>query len=365
MVIYKTTNLSNGKIYVGKDCGHPSGYLGSGTILKKAIKKYGRENFKKEILETCDLSNINEREKYWIAKLNARNPKIGYNITAGGDGAGFGKDNTFYGKKHSDETKRRISEGRTGEKNPFFGKFGEDHPWFGHHHSDETCEKLSIYSSGENNPMFGMSGEKSPNFGKHLSDEQKAKISAANKGKVRSEEVKKHLSEINTGKIPTIETRMKMSQSGKGRKFSEEHKKKLVEALREYWHQKHIEKNPNYDQEALLPKIDKRTIPRKGEQSHRFGTHMSPEIKAKISASLKGKVRPPRSKEHSLKISQALKKKYMEEQHPMVGKHLSPETLQKISNTKKINFNKKRLQQLETFANPQSVLPQDQATLNV
>ena len=55
MIVYKTTNLINGKIYVGKYEGNRENYLGSGYILKKAIKKYGRENFKRE---NCGFENI-------------------------------------------------------------------------------------------------------------------------------------------------------------------------------------------------------------------------------------------------------------------------------------------------------------------
>lgn len=53
MVIYITTNLINGKQYIGKDARNNPKYLGSGTYLIKSIKKYGKENFKKEIIEHC------------------------------------------------------------------------------------------------------------------------------------------------------------------------------------------------------------------------------------------------------------------------------------------------------------------------
>ncbi len=85
MIIYKTTNLINGKYYIGKDEKNNSNYLGSGKILKNSIKKYGKENFKKEILEFCKTKNeLNEKEKYWIETLSATT--FGYNITEGGTG---------------------------------------------------------------------------------------------------------------------------------------------------------------------------------------------------------------------------------------------------------------------------------------
>lgn len=52
----------------------------------KPLKKYGRNNFKKEIIERCTLNNINEREKYWIKFFNSTDRSIGYNITLGGSG---------------------------------------------------------------------------------------------------------------------------------------------------------------------------------------------------------------------------------------------------------------------------------------
>ena len=87
MVIYKTTNLINGKIYIGKDVINNKNYLGSGLLIKKSIKKYGRTNFKKEILETCStLEELSSREKYWILEFKSTDRKIGYNITDGGSG---------------------------------------------------------------------------------------------------------------------------------------------------------------------------------------------------------------------------------------------------------------------------------------
>lgn len=51
MQIYKITNILNGKIYIGKDEFSNSEYFGSGKLIKRAIIKYGKKNFIKEILE--------------------------------------------------------------------------------------------------------------------------------------------------------------------------------------------------------------------------------------------------------------------------------------------------------------------------
>lgn len=53
MVIYKTVNTINNKIYVGQDVHDNPAYYGSGKYLKNAIKKYGKTNFLKIILEYC------------------------------------------------------------------------------------------------------------------------------------------------------------------------------------------------------------------------------------------------------------------------------------------------------------------------
>ncbi len=97
-IIYKTTNTCNGKIYIGKDKHNDPTYLGSGVILSQAIKKYGKENFLKEVLEECDDSIVDNREIYWISQLNSSDKKIGYNLTKGGTG---GDTTTMHPNKNS------------------------------------------------------------------------------------------------------------------------------------------------------------------------------------------------------------------------------------------------------------------------
>lgn len=112
--VYKGINLINNKIYVGQ---HKSqifdeSYFGSGTLWKRAINKYGLENMKIEILEWRESKEkLNEREAYWIKVLNSQNKKIGYNIS-GSDMSPhsmLGEKNPMYGKKHSQETKDKMS----------------------------------------------------------------------------------------------------------------------------------------------------------------------------------------------------------------------------------------------------------------
>jgi hypothetical protein len=115
MVIYKTTNLLNGKFYVGKDEKNNPNYLGSGKIFKLALNKNGKENFKKEILEFCDTRELlNNREKYWIESLSATT--LGYNITEGGTGGRtkfkeiyqYNKDGEFIKKWDSSAEIERV-----------------------------------------------------------------------------------------------------------------------------------------------------------------------------------------------------------------------------------------------------------------
>ena len=87
MYIYKITNTINSRWYIGKHNGSDPNYMGSGKILKQAYKKYGLENFKKEILETCNSEEqLNLREAHWISYTNATADPSSYNLVEGGTG---------------------------------------------------------------------------------------------------------------------------------------------------------------------------------------------------------------------------------------------------------------------------------------
>lgn len=97
--IYITTNHVNGKKYIGqkKYIKGWEDYLGSGIALNNAIKKYGKENFSREIIEVCDSKeSLDIREIYWINYYNATGSKDFYNIAKGGNGGdttiGYSKD---------------------------------------------------------------------------------------------------------------------------------------------------------------------------------------------------------------------------------------------------------------------------------
>jgi hypothetical protein len=86
--IYKTVNLIDGTFYVGKHCTSDieDAYLGSGTLIRKRIREHGRENFKREILEFVDNSELlNAREKEIVNTELLKDPNC-LNLITGGYG---------------------------------------------------------------------------------------------------------------------------------------------------------------------------------------------------------------------------------------------------------------------------------------
>lgn len=141
--VYMTTNLINGKRYIGQRKyyeGHDE-YLGSGNLIRAAIEKYGKDNFSRVVLAQCRTrQELNEQERYWIAYYDAVRSCDFYNIAMGGEGGFYGGElHPWYGKHLSSATKDKLSKMRKGKNNPFYGK----------HHSAETIMKLAQYSTGK------------------------------------------------------------------------------------------------------------------------------------------------------------------------------------------------------------------------
>lgn len=164
---------------------------GECVAIYRAIQKHGWENMEKDWYE-CPDEDLNFDEELLVREMGTLAPN-GYNLREGGGNHG----------KLSDETKRKMSEARQGEKHHMYGKTHTDDSKrkmseikLGKIPSEETKRKRSEALKGEKNPMYGkpksvetrqkMSdahrGEKSHMFGKPKSDETKRKLSEANRG---------------------------------------------------------------------------------------------------------------------------------------------------------------------------------------
>lgn len=103
--IYITTNLINGKQYIGQHKGELNdSYFGSGTNIVKALAKYGKQNFKKDILQICETrEEADKQEQYYIAKYNAVEDDNFYNLQEGGTGGDGWRACQRWLKNHPEE----------------------------------------------------------------------------------------------------------------------------------------------------------------------------------------------------------------------------------------------------------------------
>lgn len=125
--IYKTTNLINNKVYIGKHevSEYDTSYFGSGKTLLKAIKKYGKENFKNEVLyEAETIEELNKKEIEFISQYKDKLGKNCYNIANGGDGGDTTRHMEEKQKKEFVSKMTQINRERCGT-NEFKNKTGE------------------------------------------------------------------------------------------------------------------------------------------------------------------------------------------------------------------------------------------------
>ncbi len=142
-----------------------------------------------EKIEDVNENNWQEREKYWIVKYHEDGCKL-VNETDGGEG--------LHGHKFSKDHRGKLGRALLGNKR-----------WLGKKHTRETKQKLSDVKRGE----------KSPNYGKKFSEEHKGKLSEAHKGQIHTGETKQKMSSTAKG-----------NQYALGHKQSDEHKQKLLES---------------------------------------------------------------------------------------------------------------------------------------
>jgi hypothetical protein len=152
MIIYITTNLINSMKYLGKDRNNIASYYGGGTELKKALKEFGKHNFKKEIIEHCiDIQHLSEREIYWLQYYDAANNDLFYNKTNKSYGSINGPSKT---EKYLNRGEK-ISKSRTGTHSLLASKAqqGINKPnvskkLTGKKKTKEHCKNISIAKTG-------------------------------------------------------------------------------------------------------------------------------------------------------------------------------------------------------------------------
>lgn len=115
--IYLTTNLVNGKQYIGQHYGFEDDkYLGSGILLTKAIEKYGVENFNRTILCFCENElETNQKEIEYIKKFQAVESEMFYNISAGGrtgNATTLNQGKEKWQKEHPEEHQKQVDKWR-------------------------------------------------------------------------------------------------------------------------------------------------------------------------------------------------------------------------------------------------------------
>jgi group I intron endonuclease len=173
--IYKITSPT-GKIYIGQSIDIQRRFneyknnrgCSVATRLYHSLKKYGFENHTTEILIECDVSELNDKEIYFIEKYQSFNTEHGMNLHSGGNNhkvsdetrekqrlSHLGQPAWNKGIKRTEEQKKAQSEKMKGRKASKETKLKMSLAHKGKKHTEETKKKLSQTKLGEKNPNFG------------------------------------------------------------------------------------------------------------------------------------------------------------------------------------------------------------------
>lgn len=153
MLIYMATNLINEKSYVGQtinsleqrkgEHARRSSLNNDNLYFHNALRKYGVDSFDWIVIDKCDtIERLNELEIFYIGFYDTF--ENGYNLTIGGNNYTC-----------SEETKQKISIAQRGKKNHNYGKRGKETSMYGRKHSKETKKKMSDALKGRDNHCKG------------------------------------------------------------------------------------------------------------------------------------------------------------------------------------------------------------------
>lgn len=224
--VYEIININNGKKYIGstvnyhkRRLGHKASLRGGyhdNRLLQKDFDVYGEDSFQFKVVKETST----EEERFALEEELIQRQKTyvtGYNLTVDGRGKyiitaetrqrmrenTMGENNPFYGKTHTEESLKIMSQKareRTGPKNPFYGKT----------HSQETLDKIArsfkkLKDSGWISPQKGVPKTPEANRNNALAQPTRKPVHAGGREYISISECAKDLGVVNT----TVNNRVK------------------------------------------------------------------------------------------------------------------------------------------------------------
>jgi group I intron endonuclease len=179
--VYQIENTNNNMYYVGLHNGDifNNSYYGSGRLITRAVKKYGKDIFDRQVITEFESEEIAKWFEQCVVGIDVAKDDMSYNLVVGGGGYASGESHPMYGTKRpkrSKEWREKLSLAHSGDNGYFYGKkrpkqskrmMGDNNPM----KREDVNDKLR----GKNNPMFGVPsvwrGKKRPEHSKIMSKE--------------------------------------------------------------------------------------------------------------------------------------------------------------------------------------------------